>query len=172
MYDGMNVTNERKIAVLGLGNILLTDEGVGVHAVNAINKRCAFFPPIEIVDGGTMGLDLLPLFQEKDKILIIDAVDFGKAAGLIGIIEGDAIPSVLKTKLSVHHIGLSDVLFAAKLMRTTPLDVCLIGIQPKSLDLGLDMTDEIRVKLDDIIGLALQKLKEWNVECVSQSPQK
>ncbi len=168
----MNVANERKIAVLGLGNILLTDEGVGVHAVNAINKRCAFFPPIEIVDGGTMGLDLLPLFQEKDKILIIDAVDFGKAAGLIGIIEGDAIPSVLKTKLSVHHIGLSDVLFTAKLMRTTPLDVCLIGIQPKSLDLGLDMTDEIRVKLDDLIGLALQKLKEWNVECVLQSPQK
>ncbi len=167
----MNMNAEKKIAVLGLGNILLTDEGVGVHAVNAIGKRCAFSPPLEIVDGGTMGLDLLPLFQEKDKILIIDAVDFGKDAGLIGIIDGEAVPSVLKTKLSVHHIGLSDVLFAAKLMRTTPLDVCLIGIQPKSLDVGLDMTDEIRVKLDDLIGLAIQKLKEWNVECVLQSPQ-
>jgi len=79
---------------------------------------------------------------------------------------------VLNTKLSVHHIGLSDVLFAAKLMRTTPLDVCLIGIQPKSLDVGLDMTEEIRVKLDDIIDLAVQKLNEWNVECALLSPQK
>src|SRR3990172_3652990 len=102
MYDGMNITKETNIAVLGLGNILLTDEGVGVHAVNAISKRCVFSPPLEIVDGGTMGLDLLPLFQEKDKILIIDAVDFGKAAGLIGIIEGDAIPSALKTVRSSH----------------------------------------------------------------------
>ncbi len=168
----MNIDKKWKIAVLGLGNILLSDEGVGIHAINALGKRCAFSPPLELVDGGTMGLDLLPLFQEKDKILIIDAVDFGKAAGLIGVIEGEAIPSVLNTKLSVHHIGLSDVLFAAKLMRTTPLDVCLIGIQPKSLDVGLDMTEEIRVKLDDIIDLAVQKLNEWNVECALPSPQK
>jgi hydrogenase maturation protease len=57
-------------------------------------------------------------------------------------------------------------------MRTTPQEVFLVGIQPKSLDVGLDMTDEIRVKLDSIIDLAIQKLKEWNVECVLQSPQK
>jgi hydrogenase maturation protease len=72
----------------------------------------------------------------------------------------------------VHHIGLSDVLFAAKLMRETPLDVCLVGIQPKELDVGLDMTPEIRVKLDALIELVLQKLKEWNIECVLRSPLK
>ncbi len=166
----MNIGKERKIAVLGLGNILLSDEGVGVHAINAIGKRCAFSPPLELVDGGTMGLDLLPLFQEKDKILIIDAVDFGKPPGHVGIIQRNNIPSVLNTKLSVHHIGLSDVLFAARLMRGTLPDVCLIGIQPKSLDIGLDMTEEIQVKLNQIINLVLQKLKEWNVKCVLQSP--
>jgi hydrogenase maturation protease len=161
-----------RINVLGLGNILLTDEGVGVHAVNAIKQRYTFSPEIELIDGGTMGLDLLPIFQTQDKILIIDAVDFRKEPGHVGIIEGDNIPSVLNTKLSVHHIGLSDLLFAAKLTRTTPLEVCLVGIQPKSFALGLDMTDEVRVKLDSVIDLAIQRLKEWNVECVLRSPQK
>jgi hydrogenase maturation protease len=90
----------------------------------------------------------------------------------VGANEGNNIPSVLNAKLSVHHIGFSDLLFAAKLMRETPPEVYLVGIQPKSLDIGLDMTEEIRVKLDSIIDLAIQKLKEWNVECVLRSPQK
>ncbi len=161
-----------RISILGLGNILLTDEGVGVHAVKAIEENYTFSPEIELIDGGTMGLDLLPIFQSQDKILIIDAVDFKKAPGHIETIEGDKIPSVLNSKLSVHHIGLSDLLFAAKLTRTTPQEVCLVGIQPKSLDVGLDMTEEVRVKLDSIIDLAIQRLKEWNVECVLRSPQK
>ena len=161
-----------RISVLGLGNILLTDEGVGVHAVNAIKKKYAFSPEIEIIDGGVMGLDLLPIFQTQDKILIIDAVDFKKAPGHVETIEGDNIPSVLNAKLSVHHIGVSDLLFTAKLTRTTTLEVYLVGVQPKSLDVGLDMTDEVRVKLDSVIDLAIQRLKEWNVECVLRSPQK
>jgi hydrogenase maturation protease len=161
-----------RVIVLGLGNILLSDEGVGVHAVNALRDRYTFYPQVDIIDGGTMGLDLLPLFQSRNRILIIDAVDFGKPAGHVGILEGAAIPSVLNSKLSVHHIGLSDVLFAAKLMRETPLDVCLVGIQPKYLDVGLDMTEDIRVKLDAILDLSLQRLKEWNIECVLQSLQK
>ena len=161
-----------RVVVLGLGNILLSDEGVGVHAVNALIKQYIFTPPVEFIDGGTMGLDLLPLFQSRDRLLIIDAVDFGKAPGHIGVLEGDKIPSVLNPKLSAHHIGLSDILFAAKLMRETPPEVRLIGIQPKSLETGLDMTPEIQVKLNTLIDLVLQKLKEWNIECVLQSPQK
>jgi hydrogenase maturation protease len=161
-----------RVAVLGLGNILLSDEGAGVHAVNALKSRFTFHPQVDIIDGGTMGLDLLPLFQTRDRVLIVDAVDFNKAPGHVGVIEGAHIPSVLNSKLSVHHIGLSDVLLAAKLMRNVPPEVCLIGIQPKFLDVGLDMTEEIQVKLDTLIALALQKLKEWNIECVSRSPQK
>ncbi|HTP05264.1 MAG TPA: HyaD/HybD family hydrogenase maturation endopeptidase [Nitrospirota bacterium] len=153
-----------RISVLGIGNILLSDEGVGVHAVNAIKKKYAFSPEIEILDGGTMGLDLLPIFQTQDKIIIIDAVDFKKEPGHVGAIEGNKIPTVLNTKLSVHHIGFSDLLYAAKLTRDIPPEVYLIGIQPKSFDVGLEMTDEIRMHLDDIIELAIQKLKEWDVQ--------
>lgn len=126
---------------------------------------------MEIIDGGTMGLDLLPIFEGRDKVLIIDAVDFGRDPGYIGMIENDNIPSVLNSKLSVHHINLSDVLFAAKLMDISPSEVCLIGIQPQSLDVGLDMTDEINGKIETLIELIIGKLKEWNVKCALLSHQ-
>jgi hydrogenase maturation protease len=157
-----------RITLLGLGNILLSDEGIGVHAVNTIKKRYTFSPEIDIIDGGTMGLDLLPVFQLQDKILIIDAVDFGKAPGYSGVIEEDKIPSVLNVKLSVHHIGLSDLLFTAKLTRTSPPEVCLVGIQPKSLDIGLEMTKEVRDAFDAVIDLAIGKLKQWNIQASMQ----
>jgi hydrogenase maturation protease len=120
---------------------------------------------VEIIDGGTMGLDLLPIFEGRDKVLIVDAVDFGKDPGHIGIVENDDIPSVLNSKLSVHNINLSDVLFAAKLMEISPPEICLIGIQPQSIDVGLDMTDEISEKLDGLREMIIKKLKEWGVEC-------
>jgi hydrogenase maturation protease len=153
------------IALIGVGNILLRDEGVGVHVINAIKRRYTFSSDVEIVDGGTMGLDLLPIIEGKDKVLIVDAVDFGEKPGYIGMIEKDDIPSVLNTKLSVHHINLSDVFFALKLMGTYPSEICLIGIQPQSIDVGLNMTDEINDKVDELIEKAVTRLKKWGVLC-------
>ena len=161
---------KNRITLLGLGNILLQDEGIGVHVVQAIKDRYSLSPDVELVDGGTMGLDLLPIFQDSRKVLIIDAVDFGKPPGHVGTIEGKNIPSVLSAKLSVHHIGLSDVLFASTLMNDIPPEVCLIGIQPKNLDVGLDMTPEVRENFDTLVSMAIKKLADWNVECVLQSP--
>lgn len=149
--------------MIGVGNTLLRDEGVGVHVVNAIKKRYTFSPEVEIVDGGTMGLDLLPLFEGKDKILIIDAVDFKREPGYIDILEKEAIPSTLNSKLSVHHINLSDVLFALKLMDLSP-DICLIGIQPKSIEIGLDLTEEVESRMDELIDNILKILIKWNVK--------
>ncbi len=161
-----------KASIIGLGNILLKDEGVGVHAVNAIKGRYSFSPEVEIIDGGTLGLDLLHFFEGKDRILILDAVDFRKEPGYIGVLDDEAIPSALFAKLSVHHIGLSDVLFAAKLLGFTPSKLRLIGIQPESMEVGLEMTDCISGKMDRIIEMVIQTLKEWNIGCVLQSPQK
>lgn len=159
-------------AVMGLGNILLKDEGVGVHAIRAIRERYSFSPEVEIIDGGTLGLDLLHFFEGRDRVLLVDAVDFRKEPGYIGVMEDDEIPSSLFAKLSVHHIGLSDVLFAAKLLDYTPSKIRLIGIQPESLDVGLETTECISGKMDQLISLIIQTLKEWNIECALQSPQK
>ncbi|HAK60399.1 MAG TPA: hydrogenase expression/formation protein [Nitrospiraceae bacterium] len=163
---------EPVISVIGLGNILMMDEGVGVHVVNALRERYAFYPEVDIIDGGTSGLDLLPYIAGRDKVLIIDAVDFGKEPCSVGLIENDGIPAALQSKVSLHHLGLSDVLSVALLQDAAPKEICLIGIQPKTIDLGLDMTRGIWDNIETVIDHAIQKLQDWNVQCVLQSRQK
>ena len=157
-----------KIALMGLGNILLRDEGVGVHVLHAIKEQYAFIPPVQLIDGGTLGFALLPFFEDCGRILIVDAVDFGKEPGHIEAIEEDHLPSVFLPKLSAHHMGLCDVLFAAKLMDIKPEKICLIGIQPGSIEVGLEMTETITSAVGDLTGLIIKKLKEWDVTCVLQ----
>lgn len=159
------------IAVIGLGNILLMDEGIGVHTLDTLRERYSFSPAVDLIDGGTMGLDLLPFLENRDKVLIIDAVDFGKEPGFTGTVKGEAIPSVLNAKLSVHHLNLGDVLFSAKVMGIMPGEVLLIGTQPASLAVGLDMTEEVAPRVETLVEMAVNILKEWGVECVSQFPQ-
>jgi hydrogenase maturation protease len=151
------------VTILGLGNVLLSDEGVGVHTLNALRNRYSFSPLVELVDGGTMGLDLLPFFQDRNRILIIDAVDFKSSPGHIGAIEGQDIPAILNPKFSAHHIGLADLLFTAKLTRTTLPEICLVGIQPETFDVGLEMSDRIRGQMHQLIIMALRKLHNWGI---------
>ena len=152
-----------RVLVLGLGNILLTDEGVGVHAVTALKKEYRFLPEIDFVDGGTMGLDLLPLFQDRDRILIIDAVDFNKPAGHIAALDCAAIPSVLNAKLSTHHIGLSDLLVASSFTRESPPGVRLVGIQPHSLAMGIGLSPEIGSRWDALLSVVISRLADWGI---------
>ncbi|HVP77162.1 MAG TPA: HyaD/HybD family hydrogenase maturation endopeptidase [Thermodesulfobacteriota bacterium] len=160
---------KNNILVIGLGNILLRDEGVGVHAIRILKERYRFDPCLEIIDGGTLGLDLLPFLETGDKVLFVDAIDFGKKPGYIGEIEDDEILPAFQTKLSVHHIGLSDLLLAAKWMDLKPVKICLIGIQPESVEMGLEMTDCIIGKLTELVDWVFQKLKAWGATCALQS---
>ncbi|MBI5664864.1 MAG: HyaD/HybD family hydrogenase maturation endopeptidase [Nitrospirae bacterium] len=155
-----------KIAVFGIGNILLSDDGVGVHTVNKLINEYQFPGNVELIDGGTKGLDLLPLFENRDRVLIIDAANFKKEPGTIDMVAGDRIPSFLSSKLSVHQIGLPDMLFAAKLMDIMPSEICLIGIQPLSMETSADMSNLISGKMGALISRVLEKLTEWGVEAV------
>jgi hydrogenase maturation protease len=152
-----------RVLVLGLGNVLLSDEGIGVHAALALRKAYRFSPEIDIVDGGTMGLDLLPLFQDRDRILIIDAVDFRKPCGHVATLEQASIPSVLNTKMSTHHIGLADLLIAARLTRELPLHVALVGIQPFSLAMAIGLTPELSRYWDPLFAEIISRLEAWNI---------
>ncbi len=153
-----------KIAILGVGNILLRDEGIGVRVVEYIKEKYTFPDSIEIIDGGTMGLDLLPLIEGKNKVLIVDAVNVGKPPGTIVKIAGDDIPEFLSIKLSVHQIGLPDMLSAAKIMGIFPEDICLIGIQPRTVATGLDLSVDMRNRFNSFIEAVLDSLEKWGVK--------
>lgn len=163
---------EPTITILGLGNILMTDEGVGVHTVNEFEKRYTIPEYVEIIDGGAAGLDLIPFIEGREKVLMVDAVNFDQEPGYIDTLENEAIPVKLATKASMHHLGLMDVLSIVKLSGNYPKEICIIGIQPKSLELGLDMTPEICDKQEALIKRVADKLNEWKIPCALRSPQK
>jgi hydrogenase maturation protease len=118
-----------------------------------------------VVDGGTSGLDLLPYIEDRDRVLFVDAVNFRKEPGYIGILEGQEVPALFGPKGSLHHLGLMDVLAAAQLLGTAPREVCLIGIQPQTIELGLELSELLQEKMEELLGVITARLKEWGVEC-------
>ncbi len=156
--------NWYKTCVIGLGNTLMQDDGVGVRTVEAVKGRYHFKPQVDLLDGGTAGLDLLPVIESYERVLFVDAVDVGKPPGSIVIIEGDAIPSFLSAQGSVHHVGLADLLFAARMTGFLPPEICLVGIQPESVNIGLEMTEALKRRLDLLVATVVKRLQKWDVE--------
>jgi hydrogenase maturation protease len=154
-----------KITIIGLGNILMQDEGVGVQAVRALEARYELPPELEVVDGGTSGLDLLPFIEGRDRVLFVDAVNFHREPGYIGIMENQEIPACFPPKGSLHHLGLMDILATAQLLEIAPREICLIGIQPQIIALGLELGELMQEKMAALLGKITAKLEEWGLEC-------
>lgn len=160
-----------KISLIGLGNLLLGDEGVGVHAVEALKKKYDFPEEIRLLDGGTLGLDLLPLIEGMDRVLFVDAVDLKEKPGTIAVIEGEGLPSLLEPKLSLHHVGLTDLLLASSFLGTRPAEIALVGIQPETLEIGLELSPTIQGRFDRLLETVLEKLREWGLEIKAKGAQ-
>jgi hydrogenase maturation protease len=126
---------------------------------------------VSVIDGGTMGLDLMPYFEENERVLIIDAMDADKPPATVFTLQNDSILAQLKTKLSLHHLGLSDVLGTIKLLDMEPSEIFLLGIEPAEISTGIELSNRINNKLPAIIDIILEKLRTWGirVEAVSES---
>jgi len=153
------------VVVLGIGNLLLGDEGVGIHVIESMDKSYTFSPSINFIDGGTSGIDLIPYFEECKKMIIIDAVDSHEEPGYITILKNEEIHYRFNTKLSLHYSGLSDVLSIMKLQEITAPDMILIGVQPKIVEIGIELSNTISEKMEHILKIITNKLEEWGIEC-------
>ena len=160
----------QKVTLIGLGNLLMRDEGVGVQAVRAVEERYEIPPDVEIVDGGTSGLDLLPYIEGRDRVLFVDAVNFGQEPGYIGVLENQEIPALFARKDSLHHLGLMDVLATAQLLDVTPRHLCLIGIQPLNLEIGLELSELLQTRMELLVAQIITKLGDWGSVCSLRSP--
>ena len=162
-----------KTAVIGIGNLLYQDEGVGVHVVNNMLVRYGFPPECIIIDGGTKGLELLPTIEEQDAIILVDAVDFGEEPGFIKVIEDQDMKAYLDLKFSVHQIGIPDMLFAMEFKGIKPPKICLIGIQPPPEEFEMEpkLTPLIAGKLDELIELTVERLRAWGVPVETKKPE-
>jgi len=155
---------ERRILVLGLGNILLQDEGLGVRAVERMAARYRLPPDVQVVDGGVMGLDLLPYLEGVSHLLITDAVQTGQPAGSLVRLEGEAIPAALQVKMSMHQVGLQELMALAGFQGTLPERVVLWGLEPASLEWGLELSAPIAAQIDALVDAAMGELRAWGVE--------
>lgn len=155
------------ILVLGLGNILLSDEGMGVRVVEEL-QRCYEFPDsVDIVDGGTIGMELLPYFDERSHVLIIDAVKSGNKPG--AIVRIDDPPAYFSSKISPHQIGLADVLGVAAITDKLPRNMTLFGIEPKELSTGLELSFEVAQSSSRLVDMVITELKTIGVHVESKN---
>ena len=149
-----------RVLVLGIGNILLSDEGVGVHVINRFQEPFTIPDGVEVIDGGTMGLDLVPYFEGKTHVFVVDAICAdGQAPGKIRRFSGSDVMAMLGERISPHQIGLSDLLACTAVGSQLPEHIVLLGIVPESLDTGLEMTATIQPKVDVLVGLLRDELE-------------
>ena len=151
------------ILVLGLGNSIMTDDGFGVRAVNTLSSRYHFQGEVTLVDGGTLGLDLLPYLEDLDTLLIIDALDMRKEPGRIFRLEGEEVPRAFASKLSVHQMGLQDLLAVAELQGHVPSRLVVWGVQPESIEMGTDLTVKVAAAVEPLVQNVLDELRAWGV---------
>jgi len=150
-----------KALVLGIGNLLIGDEGVGCKVVEELNNRYQMPPDVECVDGGTAGFELLPLIDNKDQLILIDALKNDMAPGTVVKIEDEDVPMTFLTSISPHQLGISDVLAAAALTDTLPEKMVLFGVEPKQLDVGIGLSPEVETGMEKIIDVVVEQLRNF-----------
>jgi len=149
----------KRTVVLGIGNTLLSDDGVGVHAIRRLQQATTLPDDIQVVDGGTMGLSLLGYLEGTSRLVIVDAVETGGPPGTLVRLAGEEVPAYLSLKISPHDIGLPDLLFAAKLRDLYPDEVVVWGIQPASMGVGLDLSPPVSGQLHALVQKVLEELE-------------
>jgi hydrogenase maturation protease len=158
-------TNNRRTVVIGLGNPLMGDDGLGLVALERLRREYAIPADVELVDGGTWGMNLLPVIEDAGRVILIDAIDVGTAPGSPVRLERARLPRYLATKISPHQVDLRDVLGLAELRGTLPNDTIAVGLQPKRIALGNQLSDVLGRRVDDLVALVVQELADRGHVC-------
>jgi hydrogenase maturation protease len=151
--------------VLGLGNILLGDEGVGVRVIERLLEKVEFQEGVRVLDGGTLGLDLLPYLEDAARLLVVDAAQARKPAGTLIRLTGREIPIFLDaSKVSPHQEGLQDLLAVAAFKGYLPEEVVFLGVQVGSLGVSLELSPAVAAQVDPMVERVLEELDRWGIE--------
>lgn len=151
------------VLVLGIGNLVMSDDAVGVIVAQRLQNEYRFADNVEIMDGGTLGLDLLPKLENITNLIMIDAVETGMAAGTCVRLSGQELPIALQTKVSPHQMGLKDLLAVSELMGHSPNEMVLIGVQPGSIEMEVGLTPEVEAQLETLVSNVLTELAHWGI---------
>lgn len=147
------------VLLLGMGNILLEDEGLGIRALEVLENNYDFPPAVELLDGGTTGMGLLDTISGREHLIVLDAVQTGDPPGTLVRLVDDQVPVYFSMRISPHQLGLSDVLATLELSGEPPMKVAVLGLVPQSLEMCLELSPTIAGKLGKLVDAAVRELQ-------------
>ena len=152
------------ILVLGVGNILLSDEGIGVRVIEALEQRYVLPDNVDVLDGGTAGMELLEAMANRTHLIIVDAIVSRKSEpGELLILRDEEVPVLFNNKISPHQLGLSDVLSALRFTGEFPDKITLVGVIPQSLEPNIGLTPTVEASLEPALQAVLAALQESGI---------
>ncbi len=145
--------------ILGVGNLLFTDEGVGIQVVQSLTERYAFSPNVSIEDGGVLGINLLGIISQADDLIVIDAVRNGGPPGTLYRLAGEEIPKRILAKNSLHQVDLLEALTLCQALDKVP-ETVIVGVEPQDIEtVSVELTPPVQEKFDALTGMALRELE-------------
>ncbi|MBQ0807013.1 MAG: HyaD/HybD family hydrogenase maturation endopeptidase [Porticoccus sp.] len=158
------------VLILGIGNLLWADEGFGVRAVEVLNQHYQLPDNVQLMDGGTQGIYLVPYVQEADVLIVFDAIDYGLPPGTLKIIRDADVPKFMGAKkMSLHQTGFQEVLAMAELLGDYPEQLMLIGVQPVELeDYGGSLRAETKAQIRPALNIAIKFLQGLGIELTTR----
>ena len=156
--------SKRSLLVLGLGNILCGDDGLGVVAVHELERLYRPSEGAKLVDGGTLGLSLLSIFESSQDVILVDAIHANGPPGSLVRLVGDEVAPAVRTRLSVHQIGVADLLDGLRLLGAYPHRLVLLGLVPETMELGLERSAAIDANLGALIDAVVKETRRLGHE--------
>lgn len=150
-----------RLLVLGLGNVLCGDDGVGPAVIAELGRRYAPPEGARVVDGGTLGLALLPLLAGAEDVLLVDAVRTGEEPGALVRLAGDDVAPAVRERLSVHQVGVADLLDGLRLCGHWPRRLTLVGVVPETLELQLGRSPVVERAIPDLVEAVVEEAARW-----------
>jgi hydrogenase maturation protease len=148
------------LLVLGVGNILMRDEGVGVRVVERLRVSPELLPAdVRIVDGGTLGLDLLPLIEEARGLILVDAIDVQAAPGTLVVLRGHDVTGAFGGHVSPLQVGVGDLVAIGELTAVLPEAITLVGIQLAEIDVGLELSEAVEAAVPGAVIAVRDELR-------------
>lgn len=155
--------------VIGVGSPLMGDDGTGLVALEALRSGWDFEPALELLDGGTWGMNLLPFIESASRVLLLDAIQARREPGAVIRLEGDEIPRFFATKLSPHQIDLKEVLALAELRETLPEQLVVLGIEPAAIEMSASLSEPVQEAMPGLLADVVEQLESWGYRAVPRS---
>jgi hydrogenase maturation protease len=153
------MSDRTPLLILGLGNLLCTDDGVGAVAVHRLLKAYEMPEGAVVLDGGTLGLALLPYLMSADVAILVDAIRTDDPPGTLVRLEGEEVAPAVAARLSVHQVGVADLLNSARLLDRYPPRVILLGLVPASIGLGVELTPAVETQLPSLVSAVVEEAR-------------